>query len=115
MPKKDDIKKFWEQKMISIGKFFCPDDYNAQDACFACGMAGEETERCHIFPKCKGGADTVENLHLLCPECHKQSEMLYEDEYWEWLVEQGLVSKVLFSRAVSRNYQKFLMAFVKLN
>ena len=54
--------------------------------CWACGMIYEGgLERAHIQARCNGGADTVENLHLLCSVCHKVSEYLEGDDYWKWL------------------------------
>lgn len=60
------------------------------DVCWACGMDwgdgdAAHTERAHITARCNGGADAVENLHLLCPMCHRASESVEGDMYWEWL------------------------------
>lgn len=52
--------------------------------CFACGSEGV-TQRCHIVPVCKGGSHGIDNLHLLCKECHLESEdMETAPLYWEW-------------------------------
>ena len=56
--------------------------------CWACGMIYDGgLERAHIQARCNGGPDTVDNLHLLCSTCHKVSEHLEGDAYWEWLRE----------------------------
>ena len=51
--------------------------------CFACGDTFQ-LERCHIVPRCQGGTDGVENLHVLCALCHKKSEWLTGKAYWRW-------------------------------
>lgn len=51
--------------------------------CYGCGI-NSQTQRCHIKPHVDGGDETVENLHLLCPNCHIQSEILYGLKYWRW-------------------------------
>ena len=52
--------------------------------CFACGRQGH-VEKCHIVPYNGGDNDTVDNLHLLCPLCHKESEVLSGDAYFDWI------------------------------
>lgn len=54
-----------------------------QDFCFACLKLGY-VERCHIKAKVLGGKDKVENIHLLCPVCHSDSEMKSGLYYWCW-------------------------------
>ena len=58
-------------------------DLLLRDFCYGCGIPAK-TERCHIKPKNAGGDDTVENLHLLCANCHKQSEGYSGMAYWRW-------------------------------
>jgi hypothetical protein len=96
MPKPKAIYDYWTiglgkntllEKGIEIPEQFrLGDDVKRSEkvlACFACG--DHEVQRCHIFPLTKGGTNTVENLHLLCPSCHVESELLVGDLYWRWL------------------------------
>ena len=91
------IHKFWAGKLIELGKTFSYDlDLDESEAnslwyvknmknlfCFACGLHGE-VQRAHILARQEGGNDTVENLHLLCPKCHVESEYLKGELYWHW-------------------------------
>ena len=53
--------------------------------CFACGFV-LGIERAHIAPRAAGGSNDVGNLHLLCHECHGESETLRGAAYWRWLM-----------------------------
>jgi hypothetical protein len=68
------------------------------DVCFACGMEASGFERCHIFPRVKGGPESADNLHMLCKVCHKDSEYLEGEAYWRWFWERT-ASDMLMSRA----------------
>lgn len=50
--------------------------------CFACGKRVQGLARCHIIPVICGGSNDPENLHLLCPSCHTESEGI--KLYWNW-------------------------------
>lgn len=98
MPIKEEILIYWADKLID-SKFWLDAVYDnmvnanapitrsdakgAIHICFACGSE-LGTERCHIVPKTDGGSDDAENLHLLCKECHIESEYLTGDVYWIW-------------------------------
>lgn len=45
-------------------------DYRCQD----CGGEGS-LQLDHIVPVAEGGADTLDNLQWLCPECHRQKTL----------------------------------------
>jgi len=63
MPKIDAIWKHWQNIWSDDGDI----------CCFAC----EKTfnlERCHIIPSIYGGSESLDNLHILCSSCHKQTE-----------------------------------------
>jgi hypothetical protein len=79
LPSNKEIFNFWQTRLfdadIEIG------DLNT---CFACGRGGI-IHRCHIYPKVHGGPNTVENLHLLCPSCHHETEFMWGGAYWNWL------------------------------
>jgi len=96
MPSAKNIYEFWtsgEGKVILDGhgvqvpiQSRISDDGTKLETvltCFACG--DRDVQRCHIFPRSKGGDNTVENLHLLCGKCHVESEYLEGDFYWRWL------------------------------
>lgn len=63
--------------------------------CYACGMYEPGCERAHIVARANGGLDTVENLHPLCPPCHKASEHVEGDDYWRWLESWTLTEATL--------------------
>jgi 5-methylcytosine-specific restriction endonuclease McrA len=88
MPKKSDIAKYWYDILIDTERYWMDfyDDFgfNKNHVCFACGTEGI-VQRCHIIPKHKNGADDINNIHLLCRECHIESEELCElVPYIEW-------------------------------
>ena len=92
MPSKAQIVKYWLEELITQHeKYWMEAAYEEncspsmpQSICFACGSA-IGTERCHIIPKDKGGSDLVNNLHLLCKECHLESEPIIDSEqYLDW-------------------------------
>ena len=92
MPQASKILSFWADRLIGQNaKYWLDVEYEygilikeATSVCFACGCnAG--TERAHIVPLCKGGTNDITNLHLLCKECHTESEGFEEEGiYWEW-------------------------------
>ena len=84
MPNKAKVYRYWtgptgdktfESCGIEIGDF---------DTCFACGFH-LKVERAHIVAVSDGGTNDCENIHLLCPNCHLESENLNEKYYWIWL------------------------------
>lgn len=109
MPKPVDILNHWLYRLVNeYGKFsfedyvyyyempgtkenilkICARECIEESICFAC-MAGRTIlQRCHILPKCEGGSDDVENIHLLCVPCHLESEYLTGDLYWSWFLDR---------------------------
>jgi len=110
VPSKKVIKKYWQEYMIGIGKFDDEDDFWSDDHCFACGFDGP-TERAHIMAKVLDGSDTVDNVHLLCAPCHKQSEYLDGSEYFMWLKNQTLISSILQGLSMSRSHRHMIQDF----
>jgi hypothetical protein len=91
LPSKESIHNYWKsgdghRVLISYG-IEIPDQtkFNGDKviACFACGRS--EVQRCHIVAVSSGGSDYASNLHLLCPRCHVESELLEGEHYWRWL------------------------------
>jgi hypothetical protein len=113
MPSVRTIRQYWANNLNlekkgfdSVFEFLEDDNY-----CFACGFThGEVLHRAHIFPICKGGNNEVHNLHCLCRYCHKASEYLYGDGYWEWFYERSIVD-VMFqaSSTAGLNLHAFMM------
>ena len=65
MPTRKSILIHWQDILWDA-----PDKVNL---CWACGFE-RRTQRCHVVAKADGGKDTVENLLLLCSDCHKLQE-----------------------------------------
>lgn len=51
--------------------------------CMTCGTLGY-VECCHIVAKVNGGSYNESNLHLLCKNCHIESEYFEDERYWRW-------------------------------
>jgi hypothetical protein len=98
MPQPKDILLHWVDNLIfNKGKYWFDVLYDDNSEflqewaakkfthiCFACGSE-VGTQRCHIVPKSLGGSDMVDNLHLLCKECHLESEFLENEKvYFRW-------------------------------
>jgi len=92
MPSKKQIKEHWADWLINLGKFDTLSELFEADYCFSCVME-EKTERCHILARTLGGPDDVQNLHLLCSDCHKASELLSGLEYFQWFERRNLMSR----------------------
>ena len=114
MPGKTAIKAAWTHYLIEIGKFdsitelwepqqkwFRDDpDTKGEDYCWGCGML-ERVERAHILAHQEGGSNEVENLNLLCEDCHEASEMISGAEYMDWLASRNFLHRAL--ERVGRN------------
>ena len=74
----------------------------------------ERTERCHIQAKVNGGTDTVKNLHLLCKDCHKDSEFLEDLDYFKWIEARNLMSRS-FGNADGKTILDFINNYAKGN
>lgn len=111
MPTKVSIKNYWDMIFHSdIDGCVVPywegtpwdGDYEnrKKDNCFACNigwLAGSvRVQRSHILPKCEGGTDKESNIHLLCTDCHKESEGLSGYDYFVWFFRMSL--SLSFSR-----------------
>jgi hypothetical protein len=79
MPTREKIFEYWADKLDLQG-----DD----NTCFKCSFtsgAGVAVDRAHILSVFDGGSDDVSNLHLLCGNCHLESEIWFGDAYFYWL------------------------------
>jgi hypothetical protein len=76
MPSKKQICEYWDGH---------PDLIVLEDTCWRCGVLSTYLERAHILPRLEGGTNDESNLHLLCKMCHKQTEFLWGEPYWQAL------------------------------
>lgn len=93
MPSVTAIQEHWAERMVEWGKADSVFEVMEEPGwCFACGSFIQnkdrtefvKPERAHILARIHGGSDDCENLHLLCGTCHKASEYVNGDSYWEW-------------------------------
>ena len=52
------------------------------DICWICGDYTARTEKCHIEPLWRNGLDELDNIVLLCRNCHGHTEGLTLDQFW---------------------------------
>jgi hypothetical protein len=63
---------------VDSGKFNCC----LTDICWICGDCTLKLEKCHIEPLWRGGLDELDNLILLCPNCHLHTEGFSVEQFW---------------------------------
>ena len=82
LPSTQEVFDYWanHQMLINIGIELWLD----YPHCIVCASTGY-LHKCHILAASEGGSDEIGNLHILCPNCHTESEMLTGDIYWSWL------------------------------
>ena len=71
---KEGVYKYWSSRLDGL----------TAGCCFRCGYKTTNLEAAHIDARVNGGADRLNNLHLLCRLCHTASELKEGDEYWDW-------------------------------
>jgi hypothetical protein len=91
------------------------DKWNHQNLrywCFACGKQSP-VERAHINPYSTTQDNRVENLHLLCLACHKESEPWVGSVYYAWFMGKQptiqnyiKISKPLIDYIISIDFEK---------
>ena len=76
MPTRKKIFDYWKDNNYAV------DD----NTCFKCGFTthGTAVERAHISSFYATKDNSVDNLHLLCKNCHLESEVYEGDSYWVW-------------------------------
>ena len=99
LPSNQAIFRHWQPILANMD--VCIDE----GACFACGWNGS-LERAHIVPRCEGGSDEADNLHLLCGRCHHDSEYITNRaEYLDWIQARtwvdGMLSRMQASYGLS--------------
>lgn len=108
LPKKSEIFDYWKSRLHEHGILI---DWGEPD-CWACGFhygskydirkpdAGMDKifrcwdkvplQRCHIVPKSLGGTNSVENLFLMCRECHDSAPNTpFQSIFLEWAKNQS--------------------------
>lgn len=85
MPSRAKIFEYWKDKINNAKN---------DNTCFKCGITSlfEDTvivDRAHILAVCEGGSDDVDNLHLLCRNCHRESEAYNGSEYKLWITSKN--------------------------
>ena len=94
MPTERAVRKCWVDRLWVRKGFDSREEFLDRGICFACGFDGE-VHRAHIRARVDGGADAPDNLHMLCPTCHKDSEMLRGDEYMAWFWERTPMDRLV--------------------
>ena len=109
MPTEKAIRSHWVDRLWKIKGFDCPEEFMEPGVCFACTMVygilnGKGCiERAHIKARVAGGDDSLENLHMLCPVCHKDSEFIPIENYMGWLVSRNSLDMII-SAAIKRGF-----------
>lgn len=92
------IREYW----VKVPEFFerkgfeSAVDFLENGTCFACGWRyNDPPQRAHIYPHVKGGSGSPDNLHMLCYCCHKDSERLEGEAYWDWFWTRDFLSAAL--------------------
>ena len=52
------------------------------DICWVCGEFSLSLDKCHIKPLWRGGVDELDNIVLLCRNCHLDTEGLSVEQFW---------------------------------
>ncbi len=122
MPTKLAVVKYWVDKLTqtdeygiktSLDCYYDGDTKEATKICFACENT-DLTERCHIVSVDKGGSNSVDNIHLLCRECHLESENLDNKTlYIEWIKRKDMLNSGSYLRVL--NKAKFYVEIFKEN
>jgi hypothetical protein len=93
---KNKIESFWYNGPLS----YLLQPLTEGDNCMACGIEST-TDRAHIFAQVEGGSHQHNNIHLLCKNCHGESEMMEGFQYWAWL----MVKKELYKEGYFTPYE----------
>lgn len=54
--------------------------------CFICGIDNETVlQEHHLIPPRHGGAENLDNVYLLCANCHQAVEKMYDSNFYDEL------------------------------
>jgi len=109
---KNVIARHWA-KEISEVKGHPQEEFNKAQRCFAC-MLNLPLYRAHITPYIETQDNSVENLHLLCQTCHRDSEIMSGDEYWNWLKKRTTLDTIVSMAAFEGKSIKELSKLVSI-
>ncbi|WP_169729517.1 HNH endonuclease signature motif containing protein [Azovibrio restrictus] len=135
LPSKADIFEYWKERLFKHGLLI---DW-CEPSCWVCGFSyGTKydirrsdaswdeiyecwermpLQRCHIVPRSLGGADTVENLFLMCRECHDTApntnipEIFFEwsrSQHWQKREHAKVIQALEAFSVPKRDYRKFM-------
>lgn len=93
MPTERAIREHWADRLWRDKGYDSRAEFMERGTCFACGMEGNE--RAHIVARVAGGNDDLENLHVLCGVCHKDSEFLDGEKYMSWLMQRNAIDRLI--------------------
>ncbi len=113
MPSENKIRAYWCERIYERKDFDSPQEVLEKGICFACGIA-TQVYRAHIKARCDGGSDNVENLHMLCGICHRVSEFLSDDLYWDWFWERQRMDTAVF-HAMSNGFNAWSRLFTTVD
>jgi len=112
LPSKSEIFEYWKERIFEKGLFI---DWG-EPSCWVCGLhydskydiSSPDTnwerilrcwekiplQRCHIVPRSLGGKDSVENIFLMCRECHDLApNTAIVDLFFEWARSQSWLKR----------------------
>jgi len=95
LPSEVAIREYWRDRLWREKGFDSPDEFMEPSVCFACGIADHDIEKAHIKARCEGGTDSPDNIHMLCPICHRDSEALTGGQYFKWLGERTFMDMAI--------------------
>jgi len=100
MPSQKQVHKHWVDDPDNIFEDL-EINQGGESACMACGW-DIRPQRAHIIARSEGGGNEPSNIHLLCPNCHLESETLNEKYYWIWFKNknQKFKTNLVFERLV---------------
>lgn len=84
LPTREKIAEYWQPRVEEFGVYHAHQGDLPVNECWACGN-GMRLERCHIEAYMDGGPNAVENLVILCENCHTHSETLPPVSFWKWI------------------------------
>jgi HNH endonuclease len=114
LPRKSEITEYWKTHLEVLDLFV---DWG-EPGCWACGFHyGDKydvtrptakwaqilsrwdrvpLQRCHIIAKSLGGADTIDNLFLMCRECHdNQPNTSIPEIFFDWVRNQSHLRRTM--------------------
>ena len=93
IPNQHSIKSYWSNTSLITLKGISKEFFLNNNICFKClNVFGFTLHRSHIIPLCLNGSNEISNIHILCPNCHKESEFLddeYSVNYYIWFFNTG--------------------------